>query len=218
MASSRAGQKHEILLRAVALTAEAQARTGVTSWDMKLEADCRAGQVRLGATTGYSARQPDGDGDGVPLAPAEAEWRRPKPGTVLEAAWRATCDPAFRPPLSQAKVRLAEAPARPAATPPPPAAPAASTFAREVVASAPARSTSKAAVQVVSSPQEADTRRALKALQEGDRLQGLQPRIEPARVRGQTVYRGLIAGFASRAEAQAFCTQLIRRGHDCLTR
>jgi hypothetical protein len=32
------------------------------------------------------------------------------------------------------------------------------------------------------------------------------------------VYRGVIAGFASREEAQAFCETLKRRGRDCLAR
>ncbi|MDB5447505.1 MAG: hypothetical protein JWQ97_2822, partial [Phenylobacterium sp.] len=106
-----------VLLRAEALTPEAAARGGVLAWEMLLEVDCGGGQVRLGATTGYGARRPTGEG--VELAPAESQWRRPNPGTTLQAAWRATCDTAFQPPLSTAPLRFAQAqPAKPPPSPP----------------------------------------------------------------------------------------------------
>jgi hypothetical protein len=37
-------------------------------------------------------------------------------------------------------------------------------------------------------------------------------------VGGRTVYRGLVAGFSTRDEASAFCTDLKSHGQDCLAR
>lgn len=72
---------------------------------------------------------------------------------------------------------------------------------------------------MVSSLSQTETRQTLAGLQGRLAQQdGLQPRIEPAQVRGRTVYRGVIAGFASREEAQAFCETLKRLGRDCLAR
>jgi hypothetical protein len=74
--------------------------------------------------------------------------------------------------------------------------------------------------QVVSFGREDDTRRALASLrgQQGARLAGLETHIETAEVGGRTVYRGLVAGFASFGEAQAFCAALKQRGEGCLLR
>ena len=75
------------------------------------------------------------------------------------------------------------------------------------------------AVQVVSSSNEAETRQALASLQRRfAELQGLQPHVQAAQVRGRTVYRGVITGFASRDKARAFCQTLKRGGRDCLAR
>jgi outer membrane protein/S-layer protein transport system outer membrane protein len=74
--------------------------------------------------------------------------------------------------------------------------------------------------QVVSFGRQDDTRRALAALrsQQGAGLAGRETRIETADVGGRTVYRGLVGGFASFGEAQAFCAALKQRGEDCLAR
>ena len=210
-------------LRALALTPDAARRSAVTAWEMPLEVDCRAGQVRLGATTGYPVRT--SPADGVTLAPAEAAWRKPQPRTALESAWRSACDAGFRAPLAAAPTRVAQAPTAPPA-PPVQAAPpvrrqgaaSAPDAARDAVARAPApsRRGGRNAVQVVSSPAEADTRQALARLQR--RFGELETRIEPAQVRGRTVYRGVVAGFGSRADALAFCRTLQQSGHDCLAR
>jgi hypothetical protein len=215
----------ELRLRAEALTPEAAARAGLLAWEMRLEVDCKAGRVRLGETTGYAARTPDGEP--VTVAPAAADWRRPAPGTALESAWRAICEPGFRPPLAATLQQVAGLQPRPLAPAPPSPAPAAARTgaARNAVAEAPAAAPAEGArgrraAQVVSSPVAAETERRLAALRTrfGPQLAGLETRIEPAQVRGRTVYRGLVAGFASRDETAAFCAELKSRGQDCLAR
>jgi hypothetical protein len=76
------------------------------------------------------------------------------------------------------------------------------------------------AVQVVSSPVEADTRKKLDRMQRrfGPALQdGVEIRIIQAQVAGQKVYRGVVAGFATRREAHAFCQTLKQSGQDCVS-
>jgi hypothetical protein len=226
------------MLRAEALTPEAASRTGLLAWEMRLEVDCKGDRIRAGATSGYAGRLPDGDG--VAVAPADTDWRKPAAGTALEAAWRAVCDPRFKPPLAGAATRAAAAPppsrppapAAPATAPatPPPAAPSVTTAALRgtlpvsadtspFTAPLPQRR-GPAAAQVVSSPSEADARRSLDQVRTrfGPRLAGLEMRVEPAQVRGRTVYRGLVAGFPGRDEAEAFCRTLKGKGQDCLVR
>ena len=212
----------QVRLRALALTPDAARRSGVTAWEMPLEIDCPGRQVRPGETTGYPART--SMADGVALAPGETEWRRPNPGTTLESAWRAVCDAGFRPPLAAEIGRVAKAPVAPAPRATPVVrATAATAVAHDSVATVPDRIASpklgRAAVQLVSSPVEADTRQTLERLKRRHgELAGMQARVETAQVGGRTVYRGVVAGFASRSDAQNFCRALTQRGQPCLAR
>jgi hypothetical protein len=216
----------QVLLRAHALSPDAAGRSGVLAWEMLLAVDCGKGQVRMGATSGFAGRQPDAAS--FILAPADTEWRRPREQTTLQNAWRAVCDPGFQPPLrasaqtAQAAPKTTPAVTR-ASTPAAPAA-AATAYRRDASAQASAAPASdrpgRAAAQVVSSPVEADSRTALARLRGryARAFDGLDTRVQPAQVRGRTVYRGLVVGFASQAQAQAFCQTLKRGGQDCLAR
>jgi hypothetical protein len=215
----------EVRLRALALTPQSVGRAGVAAWEMQLQVECRTGDVRLGATTGYPKRE--SRDQGVTLSPGDDAWRKPSPGTVLESAWRAVCDPKFLPPLVDGTQRIAQAPAkaspparaagpRPAARPAGPA-PVAGRNAKGPAVPAPARG-AKGAVQVVSSPDEAETRATLKRLHKRFGLTGYQTRVEAAKIGGRTTYRGVITGFASRSDALGFCRTLQKRGVDCLAR
>ncbi|CAN7323065.1 SPOR domain-containing protein [Phenylobacterium sp. LjRoot219] len=208
----------KLLLRAVSLSQEATARSGVLAWQVSLEVDCRSGEVWAGATTGYGART--GAGEAIELAPGEAAWRRPRAGTPLESAWQSVCEPGFQPPLGPPRAQLASLPSPSRASTSRPAA----AFAHNAAAKASATETQakpgRWVVQVVSSPDAADTRQALAGLRSryADALQALETRVEPAQVRGRTVYRGVVAGFASSDQASEFCATLKRNGRDCLTR
>ena len=289
-------------LRAVAITPQAAARSGVLAWEMLMEVNCKSGEVRPGATVGFATRR--AGGDGVPLAPADTDWRRPKPNTTLDASLHAVCDAHFQPPLTATRIAQA-APAKPAPSPSPSPSPSPVAAAQpptpvkvaapkpspapapaplpatpvivasnapaqaptkpappqpapvNVASAAPAQASRSAAappsetpkpprppppaaaaaaaakpkpaapamtghvaVQVVSSPVEAETRKKLAALQRkfGDTLRGAETRVESAQVNGHTVYRGVIAGFATRGDARAFCQTLKQGGHDCMAR
>ena len=195
----------DVTLRAEALSPETAARGGVVTWEMPLSVNCQTGMVRLGATAGYPER--GGGGEPVPLAPAEPAWRTPPPGSVVHGAWRAVCDPAFRPPLGEAVA--------------PPRAPSALEHAASAMARPPPLvRKGTAAVQVVSSADVQDSRRSATELRRrfGQAFASLEVRVQTAQVGGRTVHRGLVTGFATRVEAQAFCRALKANGHDCLTR
>lgn len=210
--SHRADGRSEVLLRAVSLSAEATTRGGVLAWQVRLGVDCRTGEVQAGATTGYSSQK--AEGEAIPLAPEETAWRRPRPATTLESAWRAVCDADFQPPLSRVRPQLASLPA------PAPAAAFSGGPAAKGTASIGPGKPGRWVVQVVSSPDRGDTRQTLASLRGryADALQALEMRIEPAQVRGRTVYRGVVAGFASGEAASEFCAALKRDGRACLTR
>jgi hypothetical protein len=214
------------------------------AWQMPMSVDCRRGLVKLGQTTGYA--DPRAVGPAVDVAPAAADWRRPPQGTMLQSAWRAVCDPAFRPPLparlvaqtTQPQVRVpapakteTPAPAKAETPAPPPPAPDRAVAAVEaaqpavmrisVERSPPrARRTGSSLAQVLSADTAEGAQRELDQLRHrfGGAFEGLGTRIQTAQVGGRTVYRGMVAGFASHGEAQAFCDTLKRGGRDCLAR
>lgn len=214
--SQRPDGRPEVLLRAVSLSPEATTRGGVLAWQVRLGVDCRSGEVRAGATTGYSSRR--AEGEAIELAPAEAAWRRPQPATTLHNAWRAVCDASFQRPLGGPRPQLASAPS--------PAPEPAASHARNAAAKAPeaadrpAKPGRRWVVQVVSSPDQSDARQTLASLRGryGEALQALETRVEPAQVRGRTVYRGVVAGFASSSAASEFCAVLKGDGRECLAR
>jgi hypothetical protein len=212
------GKTGDVTLRAQALSQEARTRTGFASWEMPLSVDCVRGMVRLGQTTGYLERIPNSRG--VSFGPAESSWRKPPQGTAVDNAWRAVCDPAFERPLASRGVQVtSSAPA----VRPPPAARAAADIARPIPpptrAPRPAPG-SGVTVQVVSSPDADDSRLRLRQLRIhfGAAFEGRETRIETAQVRGRTVHRGVVAGFASRGEAASFCGDLQRGGQPCFVR
>jgi cell division protein FtsN len=77
---------------------------------------------------------------------------------------------------------------------------------------------SRVTVQVISSPDPDEARARLERINTRFHaaMEALSTRVEPATVRGRPVYRGMVAGFASRAEAAAFCETLKSAGQACL--
>lgn len=216
--AERPDGRTEMLLRAVSLSPEATARGGVLAWEVKLGVDCRTGEIRAGATRGYSSQK--AEGEAIPLAPEETAWRRPRPATTMDNAWRAACDPSFQRPLGGAvQLRASLSAPTPAAASRP-----ATSHTRDTAATAPESAPSakpgRWVAQVVSSPDQNDTRQALASLRGryGELLQALETRVEAAQVRGRTVYRGVVAGFGSAGAASEFCAALKRDGRDCLAR
>jgi hypothetical protein len=210
------GQGPRLVIRAEALTAQTAARTGALSWHVSLNADCDTRRIRMGETTGYPERNLLGERQ--TLRGAEQAWRAPEPGTALENAWRAACEPAFRGPLMDAgRVEVARTDP-PTPKTPPTSAPTPPALAQEPARRAvrPAAAVSRAVVQVGAYASEAEARRALADL--GPRLAGREPRVETAEVGGKVWRRALVTGFSDLGEAQRFCERLKATGQNCLAR
>lgn len=151
--------------------------------------------------------------DGAP-APAEPNFVPPpeepqaRPEPQLRPSAPVTSQPA--PPAQPAPAPAAKAPAPAAPAPEPKAA----TPAPAAVASG------GAMVQVGAFSSEAladagwnDAMRALP-----DSAAGKGKRVEPVESNGKTLYRGYVTGFASRAEASAYCERLKAAGRSCFVR
>ncbi|WP_337188602.1 SPOR domain-containing protein [Phenylobacterium sp.] len=215
------GQGPRLVIRAEALSAETLMRTGALSWHVSLQADCQGRRLRLGETTGYPQRNLLGER--MLLRVAETEWRRPEPGTALESAWRAACEPSFKGPFQASAVNVTR-PDDP--TPPPAPAQAANDLGVKDPAAAsppeiappPPRQvrTGGYVVQVGASPSEAEARGLLASVR--DHAGGHETRIETAVIGGRTWRRAVVAGFGDAAEAGAFCNNLKASGRECFVR
>ena len=230
------GQGPRIVIRAEALSPEIFARTGAMSWHVSLNADCQNRRVKLGETTGYSERNLLGVRR--VLREAETVWRAPEPGTALEHAWRAACDPGFTGPFRSSSVKLAQIDAAPTESVPGPPPPAESPKPAEratpaVVARAapPVKAPQVKAlprvlpaspgvgglsVQLGAMTTDQAARNLLKGL--SGRMQGRRTWVEKADVAGRTWHRALAGGFADFAEASRFCGNLNAAGVSCFVR
>lgn len=218
-----AGQGPRIVIRAEALTPETHARTGALSWHVSINADCAAHRVRLGETTGYLQRNLLGERR--VLRPADAEWRSPEPGTALDFAWRAACDPTFKGPFQADGATLSaedppqatatQAPASQETAPPQPAAPQPRAAAPVAPRSSPS-ATGGVVVQIGATTSDAEAQALLAKL--GDRVGGRPTRVEKALVGGKTWYRAVVAGFTGAGEATRFCADLKAAGQGCFVR
>lgn len=229
-----AGQGPRLVIRAEALSADAVARTGALSWHVSLTADCEGRRVRLGETTGYPRRNLLGERR--QLRSADTDWREPDAGTALDFAWRTACDPAFKGPFQNVRVKTTQADAAvstspalvtpaasiPAPDPVPPAppraepAPAATPAAPSAPATpAPARAGGFVA-QVAAAASEAEARALLNAL--APALGGRSTWVERAVVGGKTWHRAVVGDFAGSADAGQFCAELRAAGRACFVR
>lgn len=191
-----------VVIRAEALNAQSYERAGALSWSMSVNADCVGRRVKLGETTGFSARNLLG-GRRM-LQAGEETWRTPGAGTALENVWRAACDPAFQGPFATGPLRIAAADSAepaPAEAPAPPAA-------------APAGGGPVAQVGAVTS--EAEARGLLKRL--APQIGGRAHWVETATVKGKVWRRALVGGFADAADAGRFCAQVKAAGGACFVR
>jgi hypothetical protein len=237
------GAGPRVVIRAEALSAETFARTSALSWHVSMSADCDNRRVRLGETTGYPQRNLLGDRR--VLRSAETEWRRPEPGTALDNAWRAACEPSFKGPFQSASVRVAQidppeappvaAPAapipmasrtepRPPSPPPmvpPPVAPRPAPPPPMASPVAPAaqpaqpRATSGLVAQVGAVGSDAEARGLLRSLAPAA---GRPVWVERADVSGRIWHRALVGGFAGADDAKRFCAAVKAGGRDCFLR
>jgi hypothetical protein len=216
------------------------ANDGIASWSIPVEVDCQKRSVRLGVMTGYRSR--DLRTDPKVVREADTTWVTPTTTAPLGSVIRALCDRDFRRPLIGRVKTAAPAPEsakpakaakattvakadpappalrpalRPALTPPPAAAPAAAA----PVAAAPVAG-GGVAVQVGASPSLPDIQGLLARLKKkfAGELGGRSTTVATVQVDGKTVNRALVTGFASPAEANAFCKTLSAAGQACFIR
>ena len=216
------GQGPRLVLRAEALSPTTYEHTGALSWHVSLSADCKGHRVRLGQTTGYPERNLLGERQ--MMRSADADWRRPEPGTALDNAWRSACEPGFKGPFDSGGMTVAKSDAPPSANAPPPAPAVARTSApRSAAAPRPAARQSSAggrangaAVQVGASASEAEARALLTSL--SGQVRGRETWVETATVAGRVWRRALVGGFTDGAEAARFCAALKAEGRACFVR
>jgi hypothetical protein len=207
------------------------ANDGIASWSIPVEVDCEKRAVRLGTMTGYRSR--DLKTDPRIVREADSAWVTPTASAPLGSVMRALCDRDFRRPLTGRLKAAAPAPepkpAKPAvvakADPaaPQPAAPAeiAKARPRPAAPSPPAPAGGGAfAVQVGASPSLPDIQGLLARFKKAfaGKLGGLSTGVATVQVDGKTVNRALVSGFASAAEAKAFCKALAAADQACFIR
>jgi hypothetical protein len=130
----------------------------------------------------------------------------PRLPRLAETSLATPAPPPRPPPAVETSPPPVVAPARPR---PKPAAPAPAPLRRAVAGGL--------TVQVGALDSDADARRALKGLA-SLMAGGFTPAVQPVKVADRTFYRALVSGFAGRADAQAFCAQVTRKGGTCLIR
>lgn len=207
----------------------------VLSWSIPVEVDCDRRVVRLGAMTGYPAR--DLHSSPRVVRDADPDWVGPSPIAPLGAVMRALCDRDFKRPLIGGAFRQAAAgkPPKMAATkaPEPASAPApepavvaaaptpkAPPAAKPVPVAKPGPAVAGLAVQVGASPSQPDAKGIIGKVQRkfaGD-LSGVSTDVVSAEVDGKTVYRAVITGFHAASEATALCEKLKAGGQACFVR
>jgi hypothetical protein len=204
----------QVNLRSESLSRGDFERDKVLSWTSIISVDCKARKARLGRTMAYAQRNLIGDGRETMAS--GAAWIKPIAGGPADRVMRKVCDGktinAFAPqPVATAAApapKARPAPVKPAASPkaeapaPPRAAPPVAAAAKP----APGPGPGKYVAQVMSSPDEAEARRRLRAVQSKASLPaGVAGRVVKAQVAGKTVFRVQFAGFRSSSDAQAFC-------------
>jgi len=196
-----AGQR-AVVIRREALGDAAATLIGGRSNLMRLQIDCAASQFRVLGAEVYAGNGLSGSIKR--FGPNPTTMTAP-PNTDMAFLQRAVCDPGYTPPLAvfpaDTKPRSHAEPAAPAPIPKP--ANPASAFAAQVAASS-----SKAQAQAVL----ADLARLYPD------AAGMPTRVETVQAGDRVLFRASIAGFETRARAEAFCVQLRSAGRPCWVR
>jgi hypothetical protein len=215
-----------MIVRGEVLTPQAMARDKVASWHETVQVDCATGRIQQGVTTGYAARNLLFDGG--PIREADKAWSKPRPGDPLDQIRRAACEKDFRGPLTAgAPPQEQQAPPPQKREPPKPAPkPEAPKPAPEPAPSAATPPQTRAtavkpiSVQVAAAAGETEASDLLARLKarQPQAMAGLDTRVVRAEVKGRTVFRALVVGFADRAAAVRLCQALKATDQACFVR
>jgi cell division septation protein DedD len=216
---------YRVVIRGEVVDAKAFAKDGVLSWHASVYVDCTAGRARQGAITGYPARNLLLGGRTTQSA--DTDWRSGSEEAHLKGVREAVCVEDFRWPLAgpaqvtaaaeRAKPPAPSLPVRQAARPP---APSPAPLPAPPQPAPPVSASGNVAIQLaaMSDPAKAEALLDLTRRKYPKRMGGLTTRVEAVAAGGATLHRALVEGFASAAEAQAFCTALTAAGQPCLVR
>jgi len=219
----------EVALDVEARTDAAARRLGFRSLRAAATIDCEKGANRFSKAEAYAG--PDLHGEARPW-PVGGGWVRPSADSFMSAVTDKVCAPAA-PGAARVVMAGAEATATPPATasatptPPGPAAansasasapPALTPVAAADASAQPATARPASVVaQVAASPDIRDARRVLAELK-ALIAPPLSAAIEPALIDGVRQYRAGVLGFASTADARAFCARAADAAPSCWVR
>jgi hypothetical protein len=211
---------------------DAAGRLGFRSLRVVTLVDCRAGANKLLEAESFEASDLAGARH---VRPVSGEWVRPAADSYMAAVAARVCAAGagdehaaapirvtLAPPAAPAAAPATVSPAPPAATPPTPTTVAMNPA--RIALSAPPTTAGPAATagprleaQVAASRTAREARQALAAL--GALLAPpLAGDVEAAQVQGARVFRASVTGFASLAQARAFCAQAARLTRNCWVR
>lgn len=226
-----------------ALDPQILSHEGIASWSIPVEVDCDKRAVRLGVMTGFTGR--DLKNDPKTVREADANWVTPTAAAPLGSVIRALCDRDFHRPL-MGKLKTAGGKVAEPAKPPPeavakaepePKAPrvtpalrpslppvepkaAEASAPKAAPAARPPAGGGTIAVQIGASPSKPDIEGLLARFKTkfAGEMGGLTEHVATVEVDGKTVNRALISGFATNAQANAFCKKLAAQGQACFIR
>lgn len=205
---SRGGTTGGFIIHGVELQGEVLDETsaqtfGYRSMRSLVDIDCARGRDLVTRLEVY----PQHDLKGAPeVRRVPGGWAQPKPEAYLARVLEEICK----------GQRVGPVELRPAPPPPPPVASSRPAKAAdpEVARPAPAGGV---AVQIGAGGDEAGARKLIRNLKT-PLPPGAAGDIQTITVEGRPVYRALIRGFASRAEAGSFCSEVVRAGGACFIR
>jgi hypothetical protein len=201
-------------LRGEAISAKFAAAMGGRSSSTTLDVNCTDGTAMLYQTKIFAQNNLKG---AVIVLPGSNSWITPPKAAYLWDAVQAVCDARFERPLAPQTLAAAQVPtlrgtAAPEADPetPPKASPPSVTVAPRP---------SDTEVQVVASATPEAAQAILNQIARAFPSNPSQTfRIEPVTVGTKTLYRGLLGGFADRAQATRFCARLKAEARACMVR
>ena len=192
---------------------------GYRSMNSLVDIDCRAGRDRVRSAQAFERPHLAGASH---RGRTSGEWVRPTPGAYMSDVIERVCSHAG---LRAAQAAQAVAKVGPAVTAPSVPPPASSPMppgtggppkpARLAVPAMTGASSSRPRVQVASSASEGAARALLDEVR-AEIAPPLTGAVETAEVRGKTVYRSVVGGFGSEAEAQTFCARMKQARGSCI--
>ena len=226
---SASGEVSDVALNIEVTEDGAAALYGYRSMHSVVDIDCRGGRDRVRSAQAFERPHLAGPSQ---MRPTSGEWVRPTPGAYMSDVIEKVCSraglrsaPTATAVVAAAEPTLPPVTSSPKASSPKASSPNASSPTLPRAGGPPATQPPELAVkgggpsqlraQIASSSSESAARAFL------DRARTeipppLTSSVETAEVRGKRVYRSVVEGFKSQAEAQAFCARMHQANVECI--